>query len=185
EGLTNLGDGLIKTLTLGLVSSAGKFEGRNISSTKKNSNALSQQIESHPAYNIFSDPESAFTLFEKIDMDSVPLNDEQRLRFEEEDDRARNYNIDDLRDIRNTPYGLALDSSIEFGANDATVNRILRRPAPKERLTPMTLEENEFLVALMEAVTQMDILTATREVDESRRVNPIQFVGDYASQYGV
>src|SRR5690606_37592854 len=114
-----------------------------------------------------------------------PLNDEQRLRFEEEVDRVRNYNIDDLRDIRNTLYGLALDISNEFGANDATVNRILGRPAPKERLTPMTLEENEFLVALMEAVTQMDILTATREVDESRRVNPIQFVGDYASQYGV
>jgi hypothetical protein len=185
EGLRNLGDGLIKTLTLGLVDASGKFEGRNISSTQKNSKALSQQIESDPAYNIFNDPESAFTLFEKVDMDSVALSDEQRLRFEEEVDRVRNYNIDDLRNIRETLYGLALDISNEFGVNDPVVNEILGRPTPKVRLTPLTVEENEFLVALMEAVTQMDILTATRNVDESRRVNPLQYVGDYAAENGV
>jgi len=185
EGLKNLGDAGIKIATLGLVNGAGKFEGRNIASTKTNSKALSQQIDSDPAYNMFNDPEAAFTLFEKIDMDAVTLSDEQRLRFEEEVERVRNYNIDDLRDIRNTLYGLAIDISNEYGANDPVVNQILGRPAPKVRLTPMTLEENEFLVALMEAVTQMDILTATRNIDESRRINPLQYVGDYAAANGV
>jgi hypothetical protein len=185
SAFTNSGDATNKRLATNLVNSSAKFEGRNIASTKNNSRSLSQQIDSDPAYNIFSDPESAFTLFEQVDMDSVRLSDEQRLRFEEEVERVRNYNIDDLRDIRNTLYGLAIDISNEFGANDALVNRILDRPAPKVRLTPMTLEENEFLVALHQAVAQMDILTATRAVDESRRINPLQYVGDYAAAAGV
>jgi hypothetical protein len=184
-GLTNLGDAGIKLATLGLVNGAGKFEGRSIAATQKNSKIQSQQIASDPAYNIFNDPESAFTLFEKIDMDAVVLSDEQRLRFEEEIDRVRNYNIDDLRNIRDTLYSLAIDISNEFGANDATLNSILGRPAPKVRLTPITLEENEFLVALMESISQMDILTATRRIDESRRINPLQYVGDYAATAGV
>jgi hypothetical protein len=185
EGLANLGDGLIKTLTLGLVKTSGKFESRSLSSVQANSKALSNNIESDPAYNMFNNPESAFTLFEKLDMDEVPLTDEQRLSFENEIDRVRNYNIDDLRDIRSTIYNLALDISNEFGANDATLNSILGRAAPKVRLTEMTVEENEVLAAMIEAVTQMDILTATRAVDENRRVNPLQYVGDYAAEAGI
>lgn len=185
NGLTNAGNALIKTLTLGLVNSAGKFEGRNLASAKINSSALSNKIDSDPTYNIFNDPESAYTLFEKIDMDTVPLSDEQRLRFEDEIDRVRSYNIDDLREIRETIYSLYLDISNEFGANDPLVNQMLGRSEPKVRLTPMTLEENEFLVAMMEAVTQMDVLTSTRAIDENRRINPLQYVGDYAAEAGI
>jgi len=185
EGLKALGDAGIKVATLGLVSGAGKLEGRSLASAKLNSKTLGQQIESDPAYNMFNEPESAYALFEQIDMDTVTLSEEQRQRFEEEVQRVRNYNIDDLREIRNTLYTLALDISNEFGAGDTTVNQILGRPAPKVRLTPLTVEENEILVALFEAVTQMDILTATRNIDESRRVNPLQFVGDYAAAAGV
>ena len=185
EGLTNIGDNLIKASTLGLVDAQIKLEGRSLSATQVNSKALSANIASDPAYNMFSNPESAFTLFEKIDMDEVPLTDEQRFHFEEEIDRVRNYNIDDLRDIRSTIYELALDISNSFGANDATLNSILGRAAPKVRLTEMTVEENEILAAMMEAVTQMDILTATRAVDENRRINPLQYVGDYAAESGI
>jgi hypothetical protein len=185
EGLTNLGNTLILNQVKGLKAASVKLESRSISSVMANSKALGNSIESDPAYNMFKDPESAFTLFEKINMDEVSLSDEQRLHFEEEIERVRNYNIDDLRDIRSTIYSLALDISNQFGANDATLNTILGRAAPKTRLTEMTVEENETLAALMEAVTQMDILTATRAIDENRRINPLQYVGDYAAQAGI
>jgi hypothetical protein len=185
EGFKNSGSPTQQAIAASLGVSAVILQGQSMKMAGKNNTKLSNSMASDPAYNIYKEPETAFEVFETLEVDGLALTEEQRLKWEEEVERVRAYTVQDLKNVKNTIYGLALDLSNQFGANDSTINTLLNRPTPKTRLTAMTQEENDILLALYETILQMDVLTSTRELDETRKLNPMQYTYDLTKDNNV
>jgi len=77
------------------------------------------------------------------------------------------------------------DLSNYFGAGNQTYSDVYGLPDPKERIIPMTLEENEILESLMEAIQSYDLLIATKEWDDNKIESPLEYVGGLANEAGI
>jgi len=142
-------------------------------------------VESDPANNIFSEPEGSFEFFNAIDLGILNLNQNQQDAIDNEVETVRAYTVEDLRDIKETIKDLALGVSNQYGAADQTYSDTYDRPAPRNRVIDMTVEENEFLVALWEVIQGMDYLTANKSLDTDNTVSPMQYVGGLADEAGI
>jgi hypothetical protein len=144
-----------------------------------------QSLETDSTKNISENPEEFFDLFDAINIEDLRLSREQQEAIDDEIERAGLITIDDLRGFREDIQNLALDMSNVFGAGDETYSDIYGRPDPNTRVLPMTLEENEILASLFEAVQAFDLLTATRQFDDFSNINPLEFVGGLANEAGI
>lgn len=144
-----------------------------------------QNQELDPLNNVFANPEENFDLFDGIEINSLTLTPEQQQAIDTELENIRLINQDDLREFRNEILTLALDISNNFGAGNSTYSQIYGRPEPKTRVNPMTEEENEILTALYEAVQSYDILTSTLLFDDSKKQNPLEYVGGLANEVDI
>lgn len=145
--------------------------------------AYSQGLD--PLNNVFESPEENFDLFDGIDMNSLVLTPEQQTAVDNEIENARLINQDDLNGFKNEMLSLALDISNNYGAGDDVYAGIFGRPAPKVRVNPMTIEENEILMALYDAIEAFDVLTSTKMFDDTKSQNPLEYVGGLAADAGV
>jgi hypothetical protein len=148
-------------------------------------NDAAQQQQLDPINEVFSSPEENFDLFDGIDISSLVLTPEQQSVIDDEIQNATLITQDDLRGYREDILSLALSISNNYGAGNATYSNIYGLPAPKERATPMTIDETEILAALFEAVQAFDILTSTKLFDDSKKQNSLEFVGNMANQAGI
>jgi len=141
-----------------------------------------QSLELDNSNDIAENPDEFFDLFDAISIDDLTLTRQQQELIDNEIDKARLLTVDDLKGFRDEIESLALDISNNFGAGDAAYANLYNRPAPKTRSLPMTLEENEILAALFEAVQMYDLLTATKQFDDFSVENSLEFVGGLANQ---
>jgi len=170
-----------------VLAQSGKNEGLSQSAVAGGALGLgaSQSLETDSTKNIANTPEEFFDLFDAIDIEDLTLSREQQEAIDNELERARLVTIDDFRDFRNDIENLALEISNAFGSGDSTYSDIYGRPDPNSRVLPMTLEENEILVSLFEAVQMFDLLTATKQFDDFSVVSPLEFVGGLANESGI
>jgi hypothetical protein len=144
-----------------------------------------QQTEVDTINTVFENPEENFDLFNSINLDDIQLSPEQQAKIEDEVERSRFINISDLRDIRTDLVNLSNEISDNFGAGDATYASIYNLPAPRERTLPLTIEENEILASVYEAIQALDLLTATKQFDDLNQEDPLEFVGGLANESGI
>lgn len=135
--------------------------------------------------NIFNEPEANFDFFNAISIDQLSLNPKQTVAIQDEIQKNSLISIEEIKEIKNNLQGLILDITNNFGAGDAFFSEIFGRPSPRQRATPMTLEEFELIVALENAVLELNLSTATRELDDSRKQNPLEYVGGLADDSGI
>jgi hypothetical protein len=144
-----------------------------------------QRQETDPLNQVFKNPEENFDLFNNVSVDDLTLTSEQQLAIEDELLRIRLLNVNDFRTFRAELVSLAHDIADNFGASDATYAAVYGLPDPKTRPIPMTVEENEILQALYEAIQVMDLLTATKAYDDLNIEDPLAFVGGLANESGI
>jgi len=144
-----------------------------------------QSLDTDPINNIFSNSEEYFELFDEIDVDDLTLTPEQQQAFEDELERIDLITIDDLRDFQAVLLDLALQISNNFGAGDQTYADIYGLQDPKPRVIDMTVEENEILADLYEAIQVYDLLTSTKQFDDFKVESPLEFVGGLANEAGI
>lgn len=143
------------------------------------------RLETDPLNNVFNNPEENFDLFDSINIDELNLNPKQQDAIDDELLSVRLLTIDDFRDFRQEMVNLAHDIADNFGAGDSTYSYIYGLPTPKTRPIEMTIEENEILQAIFEAVQVYDTLTATKQYDDFSIESPMDFVGGLANESGI
>jgi hypothetical protein len=138
-----------------------------------------------PVNNIFNEPEGNFDFFNSIPVDELNLTPKQSAAIQDEQEKTSLISNAEVREFILETQSLILDLSNNFGAGDAFFSEVFGRPEPKERATPMTLEEFELIAALEEAVLNMNMLVATREFDDARIESPLEYVGGLADESGI
>jgi hypothetical protein len=170
-----------------IIAEQAQFEG--MPSSLVADNALGQDMAqtqlSSDTNNIFANPEENFDLFDNITIDQLQLSTEQRAAFNEELDKVRLLTVDDFREFRNDILSLALDISNNYGAGNSVYAQIYGLPTPKTRDIPMTLEENDTLNSIFEAVQAYDSLINSKQWDDDKTSNPLEYVGGLANQVGI
>ncbi len=144
-----------------------------------------QRQATDPINEVFANPEENFDLFNNLSVDDLVLTPEQQLAIEDEILRIRLLTINDFRGFKADLVDLAHDIADNFGAADPTYAAIYGKPTPKTRPIPMTVEENEILQALYEAIQCFDLLTATKAYDDINIEDPLAFVGGLANESGI
>jgi hypothetical protein len=135
--------------------------------------------------NVFNEPEGSFDFFNAISIDQLSTTPQQSIAIQDEIEKNLLISIEEIKEITKNLQNLALDITNNFGAGDAFFSEIFGKPAPKQRATPMTLEEFELIVALENAILELNISTATRDLDDSRKQNPLEYVGGLADDSGI
>ena len=138
-----------------------------------------------PVNNVFNEPESAFDFFNSINIDELELTPQQRAAIDDEIELNSLISIEEIREFNQEIQELILDLSNNFGAGDEFFSEIYGRPTPKERATPMSVEEFELIAALEEAVLDINQLIATRQFDDVRSQSSLEYVGGLADDSGI
>jgi hypothetical protein len=139
----------------------------------------------NPVNDVFANSDSNFDLFDGLDLSDLKLTPQQQQVVDDQILEASLTTIDDLNTIKQDMLDLALDISNNFGTGSTVYSDIYDRPAPQERITPMSLEEYEILTSLYESIQALDMLTATRQFDDVKAQSPLEYVGGLADQAGV
>lgn len=153
--------------------------------SSQNGQVSSDLFNTNPINNIFQNPDENFDFFESVQLDSLNINEDQQSLIDQEIDNVRLLTIDDFREFRQDVLNLAIQIADAFGSGDETYNRTYNLPEPKTRLIEMSLEENEILESLFATIEQFDILTGTKSYDDSKKQNPLQYVGQLANAEGI
>jgi hypothetical protein len=131
---------------------------------------------------LFQNPEEFFDLLDSINIDSLTLSPEQRVRIENELKKTSLITVEDLKNYKNNLLETALLISNNYGAGDELYSQIYGLPKPKKRVLPLTIEETEVISAIFEAIEALDLLTSTQFVDNVKIQNPLEFVGGLANE---
>lgn len=140
--------------------------------------AQNQSID--PANNVFSSPERNFNLMNLVPVSSMQLSPAQQAVVDAAIEDAQSITVDDLKSYRAVIQELALQLSNNFGSGSAFYNQVYGRPAPKERIQPMTLDEYDILNVLYETMQAYDILTATTSIDDRNKQTNMDYVAGLA-----
>lgn len=145
--------------------------------------AISASID--PADNVFSTPEANFSLMNEVPVYSLSLTDAQQSVVDTVISDSRNVTVDDLKTFRSTIQELALQLSNNFGAGDAYYSQIYGRPAPKERIQDLTVDEYAILKSMYDVMQSYDILTASTQVDDLQKQTSMEYVAGLADLSGI
>jgi hypothetical protein len=135
--------------------------------------------------DVFNQPEANFDFFSLINTGDLDLTPEQRGAIQDEIELNSLLSIEEVKEIKREVQNLILDLTNSFGAGDEFFSEVFGRPAPRKRPIPMTLEEFELITKLEEAVLNLNIFTATRELDDSRKQSPLEYVGGLADDSAI
>jgi hypothetical protein len=145
----------------------------------------SEQQATNPLNSVFQNPEEHFDLFDSIAIDDITLTPNQQLAVDDELLRISLLTVENFREFRHEILSLAHDIADNYGAGDSTFSTLFGLPDPKTRPIPMTVEENEVLVSLFEAVQSFDYLISTKQYDDFSIQSPLEFVGGLANESGI
>jgi hypothetical protein len=145
-----------------------------------NGNDAANANQVSPINQIYEEPESNFEFFNSISLDELSLTPQQQAAIQDEIELNSLISAEEIRDIIANTQNLILDLSNNFGAGDEFFSQVYGRPAPRKRATPMSVEEFELLAALEQVVLDMNILIATRDIDDQRIQSPLEYVGGLA-----
>jgi len=183
QSLQSKAGSAINAMTASFSSNEG-VSGSFVAGGSLGSNASYDQDLS-PVNDVFSNSDSNFDLFDALDISDLKLTPQQQQVVDDQILEASLTTIDDLNIIKQDLLNLALDISNNFGAGSEVYSQIYGRPAPQERITPMSLEEYEILNSLYESIQAIDTLTATKQFDDTKKQSPLEYVGGLADQAGV
>ncbi len=144
-----------------------------------------QRMATDPINQVFKNPEEHFDLFNNISVNDLTLTRQQHSAIDDELLRIRLLNVNDFRAFRAEIVSLAHDIADNFGASDATYTSVYGLPNPKTRPIAMTVEENEILQSLYEAIQCFDLLCSTKAYDDLTIQDPLAFVGGLANESGI
>jgi hypothetical protein len=145
-----------------------------------NGNDAANANQVSPINQIYEEPESNFEFFNSISLDELSLTPQQQAAIQDEIELNSLISAEEIRDIIANTQNLILDLSNNFGAGDEFFSQVYGRPAPRKRATPMSVEEFELLAALEQVVLDMNILIATRDIDDQRIQSSLEYVGGLA-----
>ncbi|HLD91595.1 MAG TPA: hypothetical protein VI911_11410 [Patescibacteria group bacterium] len=170
-----------------IVSESNRFEGLSTQAVADGALGLeaSQSLQTSALDSVFENPEENFELFNSVSLDDLILTPQQQALVDNELEIIRLTTVNDHRESRNELEKLMNDLSNYFGAGNQTYSDVYGLPDPKERIIPMTLEENEILESLMEAIQSYDLLIATKEWDDNKIESPLEYVGGLANEAGI
>ena len=134
---------------------------------------------------VFNNPEKSFPLLNGIPLDTIVITLQQKIAVMDEVQKTSLTSIEELREICKNLQSLILDLTNKFGAGDVYFSKVYGRPAPQERATPMSIEEFELIKALEEVVLVLNIFTATRDLDDSRKQSSLEYVGGLAADSNI
>ena len=140
--------------------------------------SFNQSID--PANNVFAKPESAFNLMNSVSVSNMKLDSAKQRVIDDAIAAASEITVDDLKTFRAVIQELALQLSNNFGAGAAFYSEVYNRPAPRQRIQPMTLDEYDILKSLYDVMQSYDILTATTEIDDRNKQTNMEYVAGLA-----
>jgi len=138
--------------------------------------------QTSPKNKIKDNPEDFFDLYNAINVGDLNLTPQQQQAIDDETELNSLLSIQEIKEFTREIAELSLDLANLFGAGDEFFSQVFSRPVPRKRAIPMTVEEFELIAALEEAVLNMNLLTATRQFDDIRSENPLEFVGGLAAE---
>jgi len=138
-----------------------------------------------PLNNVFDEPEANFDFFNSISIDELDLTPQQTAAIQDEIENNSLISIEEIKEFTKEIRDFTDDVTNNFGAGDEFFSEVFGRPAPKKRATPMTIEEFELVKALEDAILNMNLLVATRELDDIRTQSSLEYVGGLAEESGI
>lgn len=136
-----------------------------------------------PAHKILDNPDDHPELFDAINVSDLNLPPDTVRKIIGERDRVRKLNRLDYEKIRDNLEILIADLADACGAGDPTYNEIMGRPAPSFDKEP-TDDDYEMLFSLNQLVMEFSRLSATGEVNNSRR-SVMEYVAGLAGRSGI
>lgn len=140
--------------------------------------ATNQNID--PANNVFAKPEANFDLMNLVPVAEMKLDSSQQSVVDTAISASSDLTVDDLKTFRAVIQELALQLSNNFGAGAAFYSQVYNRPAPRERIQPMTLDEYDILKSLYDVLQSYDLLTATTQIDDRNKQTTMEYVAGLA-----
>lgn len=146
--------------------------------------SIKNSLDINPISNI--DPVVDYKVLADTLVSSIILNESQQNIVDKEIELISKTGTQDLKDFSNSLRSLSQDIALKLGAGDATTSALYGKPAPKTRAYPLSIEENEFLVALFDLIQQTDNLTKDRSLDKLENTSsPFKFTIDTAAELGI
>jgi hypothetical protein len=145
-----------------------------------NGNEAKNANEASSLNKILEESEANFDFFNSIAVGDLTLTPQQQAAIEDEAELVSLTSAEEIRDIIKNIQDLTLDLSNNFGAGDDFFSQVYGRPAPRKRATSMSVEEFELLTALEQVVLDMNILIATRDIDDQKIQSSLDYVGGLA-----
>lgn len=135
--------------------------------------------------DIFNSPEENFEALDAVDLSSLTLTDQQQDKLDKELEDARNLTVTNYRQFRKQVFDLMISITDNYGGGNSTYSHIYDLPEPTDRGIPMSLDENQILLDLMDVIQSYDLLIATKQWDDLLVENPLQYVGGVANNAGI
>lgn len=158
------------------------------SATQASTNASFQVnalMETDPVNTIFNNPHENFQTFDSISLEDVKVTIQQQNVIDDEIETVNQWNVDDIRTIKNQLLEVATDLSNSFGAGDVSFAKTYNKATPTTRSIPMSLEENELITSIFDVVQELDYITSNQTFDDNKRQNSMEYVGEVASEVGI
>ena len=190
KDLAQAGESLSKAGTL-IANGFKEEDERNegLSSTEVSAGVLGQKAADtsniSKSNKPFEEQESNYELFSVIDLDSLELTPQQRDVIDDEIEANSLISNQEIKAATLEIKDLILDLTNNLGAGDQWYSDTFGRPDPKFRATPMSIEEFELIVAMEEAVLQLNLLTSTRDFDDVKILSALEYVGGLADESGI
>lgn len=138
-----------------------------------------------PLNNVFDEPEANFDFFNSISIDELDLTPQQTAAIQDEIENNSLLSIEEIKEFTKETRDFTDDVTNNYGAGDEFFSEVFGKPAPKKRATPMTIEEFELVKALEDVILDMNLLVATRQLDDIRTQSSLEYVGGLAEESGI
>jgi hypothetical protein len=177
----------VQSTLSGVQASAQQNEGLSIAAVASGQlgSAASNAQSINPANNAYSSPEANFLLMDQVPLNSLILSSSQQDSVNTAVEAARALTVADLKQFRATIQQLALQLSNSFGTGSAYYNQVYGLPAPSPSITPISLDNYEFLNSLYDTMQSYDILTSTTTLDDQTIQTNMEYVAGLASNAGI
>ncbi len=153
------------------------------SSTNPNSPFVLGSLDINPSTKI--DPNEDYEALRGVPVSSLSLTEEQISVFEKDIETKGTPSVEDFRLLSNSIKSFAQDYAIKIGGGNSTTSTLYNKPTPTERAYPISLEENEFLVATYDFIQSIDDIIQTRTLDVFDIQSPMKFTVDTANEAGI
>ena len=159
-------------------------EGQPLPNTAQENPSLVVSSKTSPINSLFDNPNENFELFNSLDTTSVNFPSSVQRAIDNETARVSLLTVDDLQKHKNTLQDLAFQISNAFGTGNETYARVYGKPAPRQRLQPISIDEYIILTRLYDTIQNIGILTINDDVNQNQNA-AYEFVKAEAEDAGI